>query len=375
VNDTAATTEPASIDGGQTPELPGTENDGGEGGLAPIENASDAGPETWPELSLNQGLTLATGSIYEIAVASATTAGDALLLFTKQETDTGTAVYMQPFTWDGIAAEDPGRLSAGKDLSLASDGENYLACWDSDGNVGCASINIGDGVTEAVLDVPGRAPAVAYAMGSWYVAYAPDPNADSLVLQRISTTFELAETTALGNLGLDALPALTSTKEGLLLVDTDPASDYDFRSTAFAQMLSPAGDSVAWGIGPWMARPSVFVDEAQVVLSTPLAYGAQVMTHSATADSVARLSGGGKNGLSVAFVDDGAGPIVCWVNGVPAVQRQRVSALDPTAQIDVSAYSQPVAIAPLQLGGRLAVVATTSSPGAGGQQVKFVALD
>jgi hypothetical protein len=369
---------PAASGEGQTPVLPLTDAAAGEDGPSAAEaGADDAGAESWPELPIEQALTLTRSSaLYDVAVAVASTAGDALLLYTGDDSGTGKAVFMQPFTWEGIAAEEPGRLGTGQHTSLASDGENYLACWDTDTNVRCASISLADGVSEPVLDVQGRAPAVTHALGTWYVAYAPDPDTDSLMLQPLSSNFELAaEATAIGSLGPDALPLLTPTNEGFLLVDTDPAKAYDFRSTNFGAMLSPTADPVAWDIGPWRERPSVFLDGSQVVLATPVPYGAQITTHGAEGDRTATLRGATKVGFNVAFTNDDLGPIACWYNAHNAIQRERVSTLEQAVPADDQPAADPAVLLSLQPGTRKAVIVMTNMPGTGEPVVKFVPFD
>lgn len=350
----------------------GPANEGSADSSTADAPTAEAGtPEVWPMLPLDEGQTIAEGFIYELALA--VTANDGALVFSRSTDDATIGVFLQPLALDGTADGDAIELGVGEGPSVATDGERYVACWHGASTVSCSAIDLSTGDVEPVLDVAGMGAAVSYGFDRWVVAYGTGQEVNHpLVLQPFSATFEAEPSVTMGEVLDSERPSLIATAEGFLLIDTDLSNDYSLRGTPLDAALQPVGEPVLWGVRYWMRPPAVFIDETQIVLSAPEAYGAQIVSEGGQVK--ATLSGGGKEGLSATLID-AEGPVVCWVNSDIALQRERVTALDLTAELDFGVTTPRNSIVSARLGERQVVFATAIVGGAEGNPIKRIVLD
>jgi hypothetical protein len=371
-----------STSDGDSSETSTTSDDGGTSTEppAPDPTSTDAGrPSAFPPLPIDTGTTLFDGRVYQLS-AAATTREGALLLSAYMEGDENTHILLQALTLggepDGDAIElgvEPGVEDM--PVSLATDGERYVACWQSASNVQCAAIDLGAATIDLVLDVNGSGGVVAYGFDKWVVAYGVEQGASTaVVLQPLSATFELQPSKTFGELQTGTPPVLERTSDGFILFDNDVANAYNYRSTRFDASLTPVGEPISWATSYWLKQPGVFTAGPQVVLAGPKPYAAQVMSASTTQDMVSvDVPGGGKNGMSVAFIDASGEPVACWQNIDRELERVPVSILADVVEPGLGdAY--PTLIVITRLGERDVAIVTTTSPGAT-SLVKLVPLN
>lgn len=230
------------------------------------------------------------------------------------DTPTGTArVVLQRF---GPAAERVGPLLelandpdqyAG--VTLASDGTQYAACWDSSAEVHCALVDSEGTIQQNILELPGQHPTLVAAPNGWVIAFAATDT--TLRLQSLSQSLRPTSTSvdferSLRFASAKAGALLTATPSGFALVGAR-ADDGREGLLRLDANLRPLGPAIPLGRDFWFYGQLVASDErAAVSLSAP--YGSYLLLLDAEqVTAELPIAGGGKTGTDQAFLlSDGA---------------------------------------------------------------------
>jgi hypothetical protein len=221
--------------------------------------------------------------------------------------------------------------------ALATDGTNYLVCWQDQQDLTCASLR-GDTAT-AVIHLQGMSPDVAYRAGTWVVSYREQgPNgqrgtqvhlqafgADFQPSAAASPTFPFADSFDL------AAPVVATASGFALLAGEKTAQIYLLDPT-----LAAVGSPLDLGLPVW-AYASLAASGTDLAASVAIAYGnytfrikdQQVLSKIA-------LGEGGKAGVGIAMVPSGSTFSATWRTDVstgPVYYRHDIDA-DPSTDLE-----------------------------------------
>lgn len=197
-----------------------------------------------------------------------------------------------------LGVVESGNLSG---LTLAGDGDRYIACWADDGQIDCATAPVGEGSASPGQSLAGVAPFLAYSSGAWALAHGVS---GQIAVVRLASNGMAVGSPVMFDAGEDAyfnlLPLLAPSPLGFVLVGGD---EVRVRTLDFA--LSPIGDAVDLGVGPW-AFGAVAASETGVAVHLSEPYGSNLfLLQDGALTGILPFGGGGKPGLRVALIEEG----------------------------------------------------------------------
>lgn len=242
------------------------------------------------------------------AIASASAGNEGAIAYSELETpDQGASstrllIKVQRIDSNGAALGSAVELGAIEssyvsDLTLASDGNQYVACWAHDSQIACAAAPIGQGSASPGLSLAGGSPSLAYSSGTWALAYAIPGR---LAVVPLSSDGTAAGSPAMfeagGALDVPSLVLLASTKGGFALVGGENMHVY-----SLDQAFSPIAKPIKLGVKPW-AFGAIAAFEAKVAINLSEPYGSNLfLIEDGVLKDVQPFGGGGKGGLRVAL--------------------------------------------------------------------------
>jgi hypothetical protein len=268
--------------------------------------------------------------IYATIPAAASRDDDAAVAYVEQTvTPPATArVVMQRFdaTLERmgpllVLGNDP---DAQSNVTLASDGKQYAACWNSSLEVHCSLVDEQGHVRQNALALSGQYATIVASPSGWVIAYATSDT--ELRLQPLAPALEPAGSAV--DLQLSARfvypkvgVLLTGTPSGFALVGARLEDGHDGLLRLGAD-LQPVGPAIPLGRDFWFSGQLVASDtRAAVSLSAP--YGSYLILLDAqqvTAELL--ISGGGKTGMDEAFLLTDGGIASAWLTRDVEVQRR-----------------------------------------------------
>jgi len=293
---------------------------GGSAGAAGGRHGTVPTKVTWKTLAES------TDSTFSISLPSAASRGkDAAVAYVERATG---RVVMQRFDASGERIGSLVVLASNADersnVTLASDGKQYAACWNVAPEIHCSLLDEQEKVHLDVLAVAGQYATIVAGATGWALAYS---GADKhLRLQPLTAALELNGSYIGAQLIVqhsvqDVGPLFASTPSGYALVASNTeAGNVDLlRLSADLQSVVSA---TGLGHGLWYAGQLVASDtRAAVSLSVP--YGSFLLLLDAkklTAELP--IAGGGKSGTDQALVLNKGGVGAAWLDRDAAV-RQR----------------------------------------------------
>jgi hypothetical protein len=186
-------------------------------------------------------------------------------------------------------------------LTLAGDGERYIACWASDGRIDCATAPAGAGGASKGLSLAGGSPSLAYGSGRWALAYGV---AGKLAVVRLAKTGMVDGSPAMfeaaGDPYFEPLPLLAATPQGFVLVGGEPV-----RVHTLDLAFSPISGAVDLGVTPW-AFAAVAASGTNMAIFLSVPYGSNLfLFQDGALTATLPFAGGGKGGLNAALTEEG----------------------------------------------------------------------
>ena len=190
-------------------------------------------------------------------------------------------------------------------LTLATDGDRYLACWQRESSIACAGAPVGEGPAFPALSVDGAWPSLAYGSGTLALAYGA-PGYVAVV--RVASDGSAAGSPASFATGEGTFPRafLGATESGFALADADDAWNSPRRANVrvrrLASTFAPLAPPIDLGMQIWF-RASLAAHGANVAIGLSRGYGGRVFTlEGAEVTHNYAFDGGGKLGLNVALL-------------------------------------------------------------------------
>lgn len=237
------------------------------------------------------------GAVAYAELAGAGEDGVRTTVFKLQRLDAAGAVRGPAVELGSIHSNDSGSLT------LATDGDAYLACWGYEDQIACATAPVGEGPASAALSVAGVGPALAYGSGTFALAYA--------LPGQLAVTRVASDGSAVGAPAMFDAPAsddvpgralLAASKDGFVL-----AGGENVRVQALDSAFSPVAPPVDLGVTLWFFA-ALATSGSDTVISLSKPYGGHLFVVEGGAVTSSReLDGGGKSGLNAAVAVDGDG--------------------------------------------------------------------
>ncbi|APR86331.1 Hypothetical protein A7982_11680 [Minicystis rosea] len=272
---------------------------------SPSKSSPGEGPITtdletsWkPTSGWNLGAIAAASTDEEGAVAYAESdTGSPHTVFKLQRLDGAGAVRGPAIELGAVDARVRGRLT------LATDGDVYLACWEHDEEkIACATAPVGEGPATAALSVAGVGPSLAYGSGTFALAYTlPGQLAITRVASNGSAVGNTATFDAAMNDDWTSRALLAATKDGFLLAGGEHVRVHTLDS-AFSPVEPPLDlDASLW------AHAAIATSENDAVISLSKPYGSLLfVVDDGAVTKSQELSGGSKEGLNAVVAGDGS---------------------------------------------------------------------
>lgn len=187
-------------------------------------------------------------------------------------------------------------------LTLAGDGDRYIACWAADGQIDCATAPAGEGSASPGQSLPGASPSLAYSSGAWALAHGVS---GQIAVVRLASNGMAVGSPVMFEAGEDAyfnlLPLLAPSPLGFVLVGGD---EVRVRTLDFA--FSTIGDAVDLGVSPW-AYGAVAASGAKIAIHLSEPYGSKLfLVQDGTVTDTLPFGGGGKPGVRAVLTEEGA---------------------------------------------------------------------
>ena len=251
-------------------------------------------------------------------------------------------------------------------LSLATDGSRYLACWQMQSQIDCATVPVSEGPASTALSVVGANPSLAYGSGTWALAYGVPGH---LAVQRVASDGSASGALALFATGGDEQPRafLAASRLGFTLAG---GADYnDLYVHRLSGSLAPVTDPLDLGAHFW-TRGAIAATETGVAVSVSKPYGSMVFLLDPLGGAVTsthELSGGHKEGLNLALAADGAAFEVLSADDFDGINHASIAGeemivSEGALEADRGCYTDGT-IALLRIHGELFVAATTGRHG------------
>ncbi|MEI9952704.1 MAG: hypothetical protein WDO74_27915 [Pseudomonadota bacterium] len=255
-------------------------------------------------------------------------------------------VVMQRFDASG---EQVGSLAAlgseadrFSDVSLASDGKQYAACWTFNLEVHCSLVDEQGQVQLNAVEFDGQYPTLVASPSGWAIGYTI--SGAQLRLQALTPALELNGSPvdlqqSARFQGARLGPLLTPVPSGFALVGAKSADEHEGLLRLDAD-LQPLGDATPLGRDFWMSGQLVASD-TRAAVSLSVAYGSFLLlldAHQVTAELP--VAGGGKAGMDHALVLTQGGIGAAWLDGV-AEARRRFFADGHDAEIGLETHDNP----------------------------------
>lgn len=325
-----ACSEPSVEPAGETNSQGGadglpSETDGGNDSEPPATGGSNAGVVRWNVVAESTD-----SRIFATTPAAASRGIDGAVAYVEHSDDTpGIArVVLQRFDAQGKRVGTP--LVLGTDsqpygaVTLASDGTQYAACWDSTVDVRCSLLDGAGTVQESILALAGQHPALVAAPSGWVLAYVVgdttlrlQPLTSLLQPTGVHVDFERASRVD----SADAATLLAATDSGFALIGARADDGHD-GLLRLGVDLRPLGPAIPLGRDYWFYGQLVASDErAAVSLSAP--YGSYLLlldTERVTAELP--IGGGGKTGMDQALLLTEGAIDAAWLTRDGDVQRR-----------------------------------------------------
>jgi len=294
--------------GGTGADNPDDSNSGAAGSGGAQVGGSTPTPVTWRILAETQD-----SNVYLNVPSAASRGKDAAVAYVEStnisSTETSDRVVMQRFDENGEPIGSPIELSDDVDrrsnVTLASDGEQYAACWNTATEIHCSLVD-GEGHAQSnPLAIAGQYGTIVAGTSGWAIAYA---GSDSRVrLQALTPSLELngsyigPQIFALPASKADG-PIFAATPSGYVLVGTN---DEDGRNLSLLR-LSPDLQSVVYasplGRSLWFSG-QVVASDTRAAVSLGAAYGSFLLLLDAKkVTAELPISGGGKTGMDSALL-------------------------------------------------------------------------
>lgn len=186
-------------------------------------------------------------------------------------------------------------------LTLASDGNQYIACWADDSQIDCATAPVGQGSASPGQSMAGVSPSLAHSSGMWALAYGVPGN---LAIVHLASNGMADGSPAMFEAGEDSyfepLLLLAATKLGFVLVG---GNEVRVHTLNFA--FIPIAKAVDLGVMPW-AFGAIAASETKVAINLAVPYGSNLfLLQDGTLMDTLPFDGGGKLGLHVALTEEG----------------------------------------------------------------------
>ncbi|HYQ03553.1 MAG TPA: hypothetical protein VER96_32995 [Polyangiaceae bacterium] len=276
--------------------------------------------ETWKVIAESADPTVSAGQAS--AASDGRTAAVAYI-----ETDTA-RVVMQRFDAKGerigslvVLGSDPDLHSI---VSLASDGKQYAACWNTAPEVHCSLVDEQGQVRLNALAISGQDATIVGTATGWAVAYAGDQK--TVRLQAL--TSNLAADRKFIDLRLyahfnthDQGPLFASTPSGYALVARD-AEDGEASLSRLDSDLMPTGSAIPLG-HPLSYSGQLVATDTRAVVSLSAAYGSYLLLmDSQKLTGELAIGGGGKTGNDQALALTAGGIGAAWLDPEGTVQQR-----------------------------------------------------
>jgi len=312
--------------------LAGSGVGGAEGGASSGGSAGGTGG-TLP-ISVNwKPLADAADANVSINVPSVASRGkDAAVAYVERTTG---RVMMQRFDATGERIDSPVQLASDaverSNVTLASDGKQYAACWNVAAEVHCSRVDEQGTVHLNALAVSGQYATIVASAAGWVLAYS---GSDKHVrLQSLTPTLDLTgkfvATQRFAQFSVqDIGPLLAATPSGFALVAADQeAGDVDL--VRLGADLQSVVSTAALGHNLWYAGQLVATD-TRAAVSVSIAYGSFLqLLNEKELTAELPIAGGGKTGTDQALVltEGGIGAAwldrsAAWMDGSAAVHRR-----------------------------------------------------
>ncbi|MDX2019647.1 MAG: hypothetical protein SF187_05350 [Deltaproteobacteria bacterium] len=294
-------------------------------GVAACEAGSGADTDaTPPDAAADTVLPTAVSLGNVLLLAAASHAGWAVLAHAPMNTSEapGQLVWLNNA---GKAVGAPQAL-AGRPTTLATDGEQAIACWDRGGAVTCQCHARGGQASRLTFEVAGSKPSLVFGNETYLLVYV---GIDKQVrLQRVAAACEpVGETAVLHQAFLEQygyqIPVI-STMGGWLVAAGDPVHLHRL-GPDFTALQAP----VDLKMPPWFYGSLAAVDDDfMVYLAKP--YGGQIfLVQGAKVTEGSEITAGGKQGADVLLATEGRHALAVWNSG-GSLQQHEMGAVAAT---------------------------------------------
>jgi hypothetical protein len=204
-------------------------------------------------------------------------------------------------------------------LTVATNGDHYVACWTSTASISCASAPVGEGGATPGLSIAGESPSLAYAAGAWALAYrVGEGPAAQLAVVRMGSDAKVAGAPALFEGGCaegcdaDDAPRLAATTDAFVLVGSDESGKATVRWLDVA--LKPISSPIDLGVPRWFhAAVAASGERAAVSIGHPYGFHVFLLDRQGVVSAHDPRPGkAGKEGVRVGLVPEGASFGMLW---------------------------------------------------------------
>jgi hypothetical protein len=294
----------------------------------PATGGSGGGSVTWKVVAES-----ADSKVFAGTPAAASRGSDAAVAYVEQTDATPATARAVMQRFDAAAERLGPLLVLGSDpdpnggVTLASDGTQYAACWDSSMELHCSLVDGAGTVQQNVVALRGQHPTLVAARSGWVIAYVAGDT--TLRLQPLTPELQPAGTPADFECSsyfksAKTGPLLTATPSGFALVGARSDDEHDGLLRLDVD-LRPLGPAIPLGRDFWFHGQLIASHErAAVSLSAP--YGSYLLLlDSENVTAELPIGGGGKTGTDQALLLADGAIDAAWLTPERGVGRRSFS--------------------------------------------------
>lgn len=299
-------------------------------------------------------------------MAAASAGDEGAVVYTESDEEGGSShIVLQRLDAKGAVSGPPVELDTvgTTALTLATDGDRYLACWQRESAIACAGVPVGQGPAFPALTVDGASPSLAYGAGTFALAYGVP---EHVAVVRVASDGSAVGIRALFATGEGTQPSafIAAAESGFVLVDGDDDPNGNAHAHRLDSALAPIDAPIDLGMDLWFHGAAVAAYGTNVAIGLAEPYGGQIfIVDGGTVTRVHELSGGSKLGMNIALLANEASfDMLSTYNDASYGLRYRTLQGDEVIESDPALLTEhpfeSSALAPLRLHGDLFLVAT-----------------